>query len=150
MTKIKRQAISISGIGFVIPSAIVTKVVPSLISSGTYQHPWLGITGITLTPDIASQINLPATQHGALVVDVDPNGPAAQAGVIPSQASNDGQISKGGDVITRVDEQPVKQFEDLGAYMFFNKKPGDTVTLTVLRSGKEQKVQVTLGSLPNP
>jgi len=142
-----------AGIGFVIPSAIVKKVVPSLISTGSYAHPWLGVTGETLTPDLATAMNLPATQRGGLIIDVTAGGPAAAAGL---QASNNNatingvQEPVGGDVITAVNGQPVQAFEDLGAYLFLNTKPGDVVTLTVLRDGKEKSVKVTLGTLPNP
>ena len=99
-----------AGIGFVIPSAIVKKVVPSLISTGSYAHPWLGVTGETLTPDLATAMNLPATQRGGLIIDVTAGGPAAAAGL---QASNNNatingvQEPVGGDVITAVNGQPV-------------------------------------------
>ncbi len=128
-------------------------MVPSLISSGSYAHPWLGVTGETLTPDLATAMNLPATQRGALIIDVTAGGPAATAGLQPSDDSatiNGVQEPVGGDVITAVNGQPVQAFEDLGAYLFLDSKPGDVVTLTILRSGKEQTVKVTLGTLPNP
>jgi serine protease Do len=143
---------SSSGIGFVIPSEIVKKVVPDLIASGSFSHPWLGITGQSLTPDIATQINLPTTQRGALIVAVSPDGPAAKAGLLPSavKSANGSQQVVGGDIITAINGQPVQQFEDLGSYLFLNTKPGDVVTLTILRNGKEQTVQVTLGTLPEP
>ena len=139
-----------AGIGFVIPSAIVSKVVPSLISTGTYAHPWLGITGRSLRPDVATQMNLPVTQRGAQIMDVTPGGPAAKAGLQPGKANilNGGQANIGGDIITAVNGQPIKQFEDLGSYLFLNAKPGETITLTILRNGKEQTVKVTLGTLP--
>ena len=142
-----------SGIGFVIPSAIVARVVPSLISSGSYAHPWLGVTGMSLTAELATQMNLEATQRGALIIDVTSGGPAAAAGLKPSTTSvtiNGVQAYVGGDVITAVNGEPIQTFEDLGSYLFLNTKPGDEVTLTVLRDGKEQSIKVTLGTLPNP
>jgi serine protease Do len=142
-----------SGIGFVIPSAIVQKVVPSLISTGSYAHPWLGVTGTTLTPELATQMNLPATQRGALIIDLATGGPASKAGLKPSTTTvtiNGIQENVGGDVVTAVNGQPVQTFEDLGSYLFLNTRPGDVVSLTVLRDGKEQTVKVTLGTLPNP
>jgi serine protease Do len=140
-----------SGIGFVIPSVIVQKVVPSLISTGSYAHPWLGVTGTSLTPDEAIKMNLPATQRGGLIIDVIPGGPAATAGLQSSNTTvtiNGVQENVGGDVIVAVNGQPVQQFEDLGSYLFLNTKPGDVVSLTVLRDGKQQTVKVTLGTLP--
>ena len=108
---------------------------------------------MTLTPELATQMNLPATQRGALIIDVTSGGPAAAAGLQPSSTSvtiNGSQAYVGGDVITAVNGQPIQTFEDLGSYLFLNTKPGDSVTLTVLRNGKEQTVKVTLGTLPNP
>jgi serine protease Do len=148
---IASQSGSNAGVGFVIPSAIVAKVVPSLINTGTYQHPWLGISGTTLTPDLAQAMNLSQNQQGALIADVTSNGPAAKAGLRGSNqvaTINGQQANVGGDIITAINGQPVKSFEDLGAYLFDNAQPGQTVTLTILRNGHEQQVKVKLGVLP--
>ena len=72
---------SSAGIGFAIPSSIVKRVVPALIKTGSYQHSYLGISGGSLTPEIAQAMNLPATQRGALVATVTAGGPAEKAGV---------------------------------------------------------------------
>ena len=148
---IESSANSNSGIGFVIPSNIVQKVVPALISTGSYKHPYLGISGTTLTPELSSAMNLPAGQQGALIVDVTSGGPADKAGLHAStkQVVIGGQQTVvGGDVIVAINGQPIKQFEDLASYLFDNTKVGDTITVTVLRSGKQQDVKVTLGALP--
>jgi len=140
-----------SGIGFVIPSEIVQKVVPSLIQTGSYAHPYIGITGTTMTMDLANAMNLSSDQTGVLVVDVSPNGPAAKAGLQGStqQATINGQqVPVGGDIITAINNQPVKKFEDLAAYLTNNTQVGQTVTLTILRQGQTQTVKVTLGTLP--
>ena len=143
---------SSSGVGFAIPSAIVREVVPSLISSGSYQWPYLGISGTSLVPELASAMALTPTQRGALVIDVVPGGPADQAGVHGSQrqVTIDGQQAPvGGDVITAIDNSPVKTFDDLVTYLARSTKVGQTVTLTVLRDGKSQDIDVTLGARPN-
>ena len=148
---IESSANSNAGIGFVIPSNIVQKVVPSLISTGSYQHPYLGISGTTLTPDLASAMNLPGDQQGALIVDVTSGGPASKAGLHASTKQvviNGQQAMVGGDVIIAINGQPIKQFEDLASYLFNNTNVGDTVTVTVLRNGSQQDVKVTLGALP--
>jgi S1-C subfamily serine protease len=72
---------SSSGIGFAIPASIVSRVIPELISNGNYEHPYLGISGISLTPDIAESMDLPAESHGALIVEVTSGGPADNAGL---------------------------------------------------------------------
>ena len=140
-----------SGVGFVIPSAIVEKVVPSLISTGKFDHPYLGLSGTTLTPDLAQAMNLPAGQKGVLVESVVAGGPSANAGLQPSnqQATVLGQpVTIGGDIITAVNGQPVNAFEDLTAYLLTQTQAGQTVTLTVLRGGQQQSVKVTLGVIP--
>ena len=148
---IESNSNSNSGIGFVIPSSIVQKVVPSLIQTGTYQHPWIGIEGTTVTPDLASADNLPNGQQGVLVINVTANSPASKAGLQggnQTQTLNGNQVSLGGDVITAVDGQPVKNFEDLTSYLLNNTTVGQTITLTILRNGQQMSVQLTLGALP--
>ena len=70
-----------AGIGFVIPAEIVSKVVPELIQNGSYEHPWLGISGTNLNAAINKAMNLATTQQGALVMDVTSGGPASKAGL---------------------------------------------------------------------
>jgi len=140
-----------SGVGFVIPSAIVEKVVPALIKTGHFDHPWLGLSGTTLTPDLVKAMNLKSSQKGVLVMDLAAGGPAAQAGLKASdtQATVSGQqVPVGGDVITAVNGQPVNRFEDLMSYLLNQTQPGQSVTLTILRGGKEQTLKLTLGTMP--
>jgi len=147
---IESQSGSSSGIGFVIPSSIVAKVVPSLISTGTYNHPSLGINGTSLTTDMAKAMNLPQNQQGALIVDVTPGGPADKAGLIGSSQAidvNGQQTPVGGDIITAINGQSIKNSDELSAYLFDNTQAGQTVAITILRNGHEQQVKVTLGVL---
>jgi serine protease Do len=140
-----------SGIGFAIPSAIVSKVVPSLIQTGKYDHPYLGISGGTLTPDIVKAMNLPVGQRGVLVVTVAAEGPAAKAGLLPSQDTTtiDGQeVPIGGDVITAINGQTISKMDDLIAYLNDQTEVGQSVKLTVLRGGKETSLDVTLAARP--
>src|SRR5512142_1617932 len=78
---IESSSNSNSGVGFAIPSAIVKNVVPALIQSGKYVHTWLGISGTTLTLDLANAMKLNASQRGALVEEISPNSPAEKAGL---------------------------------------------------------------------
>jgi 2-alkenal reductase len=140
-----------AGIGFVIPSAIVNKVVPALIKRGHYDHPRIGISGTTLTPDAAKAMNLAADQRGALVIEVLPNSAADKAGLRGSdrQITIDGQDARvGGDVITAIDGQPVKKFDDLVTFLARSTEVGQTVKLTVLRGGQETTVNLTLEARP--
>ena len=141
-----------SGIGFAIPSEIVTKVVPSLISSGSFQHPYLGISGMDMTPDIAQAMNLPSNTRGALVEEVTPGGPSDNAGLKASSTTvtiNGVQGTVGGDIITAIDGHSITSMSDLISYLAINAQVGQTVTLTILRSGQTQSVKVTLGSRPS-
>jgi S1-C subfamily serine protease len=140
-----------SGVGFVIPSAIVSKVVPELISSGHYDHSYVGISGGTLIPDLATAMNLNSTQRGVLVGSVTSGSPAAQAGLQGSTKQvtiNSQPAQVGGDVITAIDEQPVKTFNDLVAYLARSTSVGQSVMLTILRGGQSQSVQLTLAARP--
>ncbi len=149
---IESQSGASAGIGFAIPSTIVQQVVPSLIQTGHYDHPYLGLSGTSMTPGLAQAMGLPSTQGGALVASVTANGPAAKAGLIGStkNATVDGvQTQVGGDVITAYNGQPVKTFDDLVALLARAGKPNQTVTLTILRNGKEQTITITLGTRPS-
>ena len=140
-----------AGIGFAVPSVIVQKVVPALIEDGRYAHPWLGISGTSLDPDLAQAMELEAGQRGALVADVVPGGPADEAGLRGSDQTItvDGEERRiGGDVVVAIDGQPVETFDDLVAYLVRSTEVGQTVTLTVLRDGRERQVEVTLSERP--
>ncbi|MGB9898655.1 PDZ domain-containing protein, partial [Thermanaerothrix sp.] len=140
-----------AGIGFVIPSNIVRRVVPALIATGRYDHPYLGISGTTLTSDLAKAMGLSPDQRGALVIDVTPNSPADKAGLRGSdrQITLDGNpVRVGGDVITAIDGNPVQKFEDLASYLATSTSVGQKVTLTILRNGREQTIEVILGARP--
>lgn len=142
---------SSSGIGFAIPAEIVSKVVPSLISSGKYEHPYLGISGTDMTPDIAQAMKLPADTRGALVEQVSAGGPAANAGLQASATDvtiNGVQGTVGGDIITAIDGQAINSMSDIIAYLAIHTQVGQTVTLTIMRNGQTQTVQVTLGNRP--
>jgi serine protease Do len=141
-----------AGVGFAIPAAIVKNVVPALIKDGKYVHSWLGISGTTLVPDLAKAMKLDVSQRGALVEEVMPSSPAENAGLRGSnqKVTIDGQnASVGGDVITAIDNQQVLQMDDLIAYLARSTKVDQKVTLTILRDGKQQTLDVTLAARPS-
>jgi S1-C subfamily serine protease len=140
-----------AGVGFAIPSAIVQQVVPALIKTGHYDHPYLGLVLVSLNPDIASAMNLPSNQRGALVQSVTAKGPSDNAGLQGSQKQitiNGQQLPAGGDVIVAYNGQTVKSSDDLVTFLARSGSVGQTVTLTVLRGGQQIQVQVTLGTRP--
>lgn len=130
------------GIGFAVPIDIAKRVVPELISSGKVRRGYLGVTTAPLTPEVAKEFNIPVEQ-GAVVVEVQPNGPAQSSGL--KGVLRDDQI---GDVIVRVDNRVVEGPGELGQ-MVGEHKPGDRIVLTVLRKGQERRIEVTLGERPS-
>ncbi len=137
-----------SGVGFAIPSAIVSRVVPQLISTGTAAHSYLGFSGGTITADVISALNLQAGQQGILVASVVAGGPAEKAGLQGATVDANGNPTAAGDIITGINGKPVTTFEDLVSYLANSTQPGQAVTLNVLRNGKDIQVKVTLGTQP--
>jgi serine protease Do len=140
-----------TGIGYVVPSIIVQKVVPDLISKGSYQHAWFGITGRSMTAELALAMNLNPDQRGAMVIKMQANGPADKAGLhgSDSEATIYGaKIEIGGDIIVKVDGQTINEFEDLAAYLARSGEVGKTVQVTALRDGKEVQFSITLQARP--
>ncbi len=143
---------SYSGVGFAIPSNMIKKVVPSLITTGSYTHPYIGITGLDITPEIAEAMGLQEAR-GFLVTDVTAEGPAAIAGVQGGDLLadiNGREIELGGDVILEIDNKTVRKIDDILTYLEREKQVGDTVQLTVLRDGQLQEIPVTLAARPTP
>ncbi len=132
------------GVGFAIPINRAKSLLPQLSQGSTIQRVWLGISGVALNADVASQINAPVSK-GVLVAGVTANSPAAKAGL---QGSDPTTSSTLGDIITAVDGNAVSSVEDLTNYLT-NKHSGDTVTLTILRGGQQQQVKVTLEPWPD-
>jgi 2-alkenal reductase len=140
-----------NGVGFAVPSNIVARVVPELIKNGTYEHPWLGIAGGTLTPQVRDAMNLDADQRGVLVADVTSGSPADQAGLRGSSRQitiDSQQVMVGGDVIVSADNQPINTFDDLLGFITNDTTVGQTVTFGVLRDGKTIDIEVTLAARP--
>jgi S1-C subfamily serine protease len=140
-----------AGIGFAIPSNTITQVAPSIISTGSYQHPWLGVSGIDMTPEIAEAIGL-GEPRGFLVIEAAPGGPADSAGVQggDTPAQLDGrEIPLGGDVILAINDKDIRKIDDVLGYLQQATKVGETVTLTVWRDGQIIQIDVTLGPRPS-
>jgi S1-C subfamily serine protease len=137
------------GIGFAVPINTAKKIIPQLEKSGSVQQAYLGLTSLTIDGSLA-QLNLPV-KSGALVQSVQSGSGAAQAGIrggtIQATVAG-GSIALGGDIITAVDGQPVTTSDNLGTAIA-TKKPGDQVTLTIVRAGKRKDVKVTLGKRPD-
>ncbi len=140
-----------TGVGYVIPSVIVKKIVPILIQDGKFEQPWIGISGRDMIPEFAELMDLDPNQSGALVIDVTADSPAEETGLIGSsiEGTIDGaDVRVGGDVITAADGIPVNDFEDLVAFLARHTIVGQTITLTVIRCGDELDLDLTLAARP--
>jgi len=143
---------SFLGVGFAIPSNLAQKVLPTLITEGGYQHPWVGVSGITLTPEIAQAMNLDGTQ-GALVTFTLSDSPASKAGLRDGNTdfvTGDGiPIQIGGDIIIAIDDETVNTFDDLISFLSRRGQVGKTVVLTVIRDGETKTIDLRLEARPN-
>ncbi len=135
------------GIGFAVPINTARQVAQELIRNGKVEHTYLGIEGAQLTAAIAQAINLPV-KNGVLIERVLPGSPAAKAGLRggSTTATIGGEtLTLGGDVIVAVDGHQLHQFSYL-AQTVSSKKPGDRMTLTIVRDGARKTVEVTLAA----
>ncbi len=142
-----------SGVGFAIPSNMLSKEVPVLVEKGSYVHPWLGFTAKDLSPVIAESLGLTRNYKGAAVVSVVDNSPADKAGIrgeiVKEGFGGSAELVSGGDIVTKIDGQPVKSMDDVISHLDENKKVGDKVVLAVNREGKTVDVIVTLEERPS-
>jgi len=138
------------GIGFAIPINTAKRLAPQLIARGRVSHPWMGISGVDITPAVARALNLP-TKEGVMVAQVSPNGPAARAGLRGSQRRmrvGNYMVAVGGDILVALDGKKITSVDDLTAYLDDKKKPGDELRVELLRDGKSTTVAIRLGELP--
>lgn len=142
-----------SGVGFAVPSDTIKRQISSLIETGTYQHPWIGITSLQLTPSLAEATGLSRDFRGVLVAQVMQGSPAEAAGLMGGTRTVmvDGvAMQVGGDIIIGADGRTIHTFYDLTYYTETSKRPGDTVRLTIIRSGMHMEVDLILGVRPPP
>ncbi len=139
---------SYSGVGFAIPSNTIAKEVPIIIKNGTYIHPWIGISGGKISPELARSAGLPANYKGVIVGTIQPGSPADKAG-LKGLAQDDSGATKIGDIITAVDGHATRQIDDIINYIESQKSVGDNIKLTVNRNGQIMGLTATLQARPN-
>ena len=152
-TAILSETQQFSGVGFAIPSDAIKREVPSLIAVGSYEHPYLGLTGTDLTPTIAELMGLSKDTRGALVVDVEEDKPAEKAGLkggTREELVEGRPVRIGGDVIIGVDGRTIRSFYDLSFSLERYHRPGETIKLTLIRDKSVMELQLTLGVRPPP
>lgn len=140
-----------AGVGFAVPVDTLKRILPDLLTYGRYRHPWLGIRyAYNITPGLAEVIRLPV-QEGLLVVQLYDDAPLTAAGIRGAQTQEiigNQRVYLGGDIITAVDGKPVAQISQLEALLEGDYQVGDTVSVTVLRDGKNVDIPVELAEEP--
>lgn len=141
-----------SGVGFAIPSNTISKVATSLIQTGSYRHPYIGIVGVSLAPDLSKQIGLTQTK-GFLITSITEGSPAEKADLQAGSTTktfNGREINTGGDIILKIDNREVTKIDDILAYLESQKQVGDQVHLTILRDNAISELDLVLGERPSP
>jgi S1-C subfamily serine protease len=139
-----------SGVGLAVPVDTVKRVVPGLVEKGSYGHPWLGLSGRSITPVLADALGL-SVQQGVLIETVVNGGPAEKAGLRGGAETKnvDGiNIAVGGDIIVGIAGSEVQSFDDVVSYLDSKTQAGQNLELTVLRDGQRQTFTVTVGQRP--
>lgn len=129
-------------IGFAIPINDLTGLVKSVLETGKLQRPQLGVRYVSLTDDYASQFNLPV-KRGAYIV---PSGRSGQSSILPGSPAEKAGLRER-DIITKVSDTPIDENNSLTSVLGRH-KVGDKVSLTIIRDGQEQSVDVTLEAAP--
>jgi S1-C subfamily serine protease len=139
-----------AGVGFAIPINTAKAILNDLVTRGHVARPYLGIrAALPIGPELADEMGL-ASDYGVLIIELTPNGPAAQAGLRggnqPAYLGNT-PIKTGGDLIVAIDDQQIQDLRDISDVMN-NHKAGDNVNVTIFRGKRKMQVRVVLGEAP--
>lgn len=149
-TAIRSESGTFEGIGYAVPSNAIARVVPALISTGRYDHPWMGIVMRSIDPLFASHFDLPARQ-GVLVLETQANSPADRGGLRGGHTSGiygNIEVLYDGDIIVAVNQNRVRSSDDLLSYLELETSVGDTIELSILRNGEPTSISIKLGARP--
>jgi len=139
------------GIGFAVPSNTVSKIVPVLIEDGKYHHPWIGITGQDIDPDLAQALQLKQAK-GFMIITVVDGSPADKAGLkgrTITLETGGKEYPAGGDIIISVDDKEVRKISDILIHLQREKSVGDEMVLGVLRDGEFLHITLELVERPD-
>jgi S1-C subfamily serine protease len=145
------ESMEMNPISLAIPSNSIIKIAPELNAKGHYLHPWLGISGTDVTPDIAEVLRLDESR-GFLVIAVDNQSPAKLSGILGGDNVtniNGVPITLGGDIILKVDDKNIRTIHDILSYVENEKNVGDNMVITVLRNGLLQSINIHLQANPS-
>lgn len=145
-----------AGIGFAVPVNTVQRVIPELIARGRYPHPWLGVSQLSLSPQLIeilqqAGMQVPVTE-GLLILEATEGGPAQRAGLRGGdQFIRLGRtiLPVGGDIIVALNGESLADRRDLNVYLETQTRVGDTVEVTLIRNGREEQLSVQLDERPD-
>lgn len=154
-TAIRSETGLFAGVGFAVPTATVARVVPELIETGRVDYAWVGISSLSSDEglglgSLAEPLDLPVTA-GVLIDTVYPDSPAAAAGLQGGTRSvlvRGREVCAGGDIIVAIDGVTVRTMDDIVAHLVVNNRPGDVVTLLVIRGDQTLEIPITLEPRP--
>ncbi len=135
-----------NGVGFAVPIDTIRPVADSIIADGTAEHAWLGVTGRSVTPDIAAALKL-GDARGVAVVATDDRGPAGKAGLRAATTAPDADVPRGGDIIVAVDGGAVEDMADVSRAVS-SRAVGESLAVTVVRGGDRRTIRVALADRP--
>ncbi|WP_299237304.1 S1C family serine protease [Natronomonas sp.] len=140
-----------TSVGFAVSPLLAGRVIPELVDTGGYEHPFLGVRLLGVTPRVAEANGL-GEPRGVLVVETTEDGPAAGSlRGATGEATVDGRpVPTGGDVIVGLAGDRIDTEADLGTTLALRLSPGDRVEATVIRDGERRTVDVEIGSRPEP
>jgi len=138
-------------IGFAISAALVQRVAPALIETGAYEHAYMGVGILNVSPTVAEANDLDR-DSGVLITRVLEDGPSD--GVLqgsPTTAEIAGvEVPVGGDIVIAMGGQPIPTGGALGRYLALETRPGQTIGVDIVRDGEELTVDLTVGARPPP
>jgi S1-C subfamily serine protease len=134
---------------YAIPSNTIKHIVPTLIESGGYNHPWIGLTPVTLNADPQARQSIPSNIQGVIVSSIDRGGPADKA-KLKGSIINQFDEREGGNIIIAIDGEPITTADEFNAYIDEHKSVGDEVDLSIYRNGKPLNMPVTVTLVKNP
>jgi S1-C subfamily serine protease len=140
-----------TSVGFAVSPLLARRVLPELIETGTYAHPYLGISLLPVTPPVAEANDLPEAR-GVFVLEVLPDAPDGQTlrGATGETTVDGRRVPTGGDVLVALAGNRVDSNADLGTTLALELSPGQRVDATVIRDGERRQIRVPIGARPDP
>ena len=148
--QIKSRSGGGEGVGFAVPADVVSRSLDGLRADGKVRYAYLGVQSVPLYPQLVERFDLPVKRGRVAAGACRPTGRARRPGCAAASGEvrfQDRAFSEGGDIITRLDDRPIRDADDLSeAVQLFD--PGQKVTVEVWRDGDKRKVELELGERP--